>query len=144
MLLIKAARIWLASVVACVGVLAAWIAAAQLLAGRMSHVFHNMVDVSLAFGAVFAVVAAVVHVPVFIVLSALLADPLRRAVAILVGVGLAPAVFLAVGWRFREFEAANLPELVSGSLPFAVAGAVFGMLWSRGPGRVSRRVERAV
>ena len=104
MWLVKAARVWLMSVVACVCLLAAWVAASQLLVGRPSHAVHNMVDVSIAFGAVFAVTAAVLHVPVFIALSALLADPLRRTVAILVGVGLAPAAYLAVAWRFRESE----------------------------------------
>jgi hypothetical protein len=157
MLWIRAARVWLASVVVCGCVLAAWVATAQLLTGQMSHAVHNMVDVSFAFGAVFALTAAVVHVPVFIALSGLLVHPLRRAMAVFVGVGLAPAAYLAVAWRFRESEdphtlatwagywAGHLPELVIGSLPFAVAGAVFGLLWSGAAhGRVGRRVERAV
>jgi hypothetical protein len=157
MLWIRAARVWLASVVVCGGVLAAWVATAQLLTGRMSHAVHNMVDVSFAFGAVFALTAAVVHVPVFIALSGLLVHPLRRAVAVLVGVGLAPAAYLAVAWRFRDAEdphtvapwawywAGHIPDLVIGSLPFAAAGAVFGLLWSGAAhGRVSSRVERAV
>ncbi len=157
MLLIRAARAWLTSVVACVCLLAAWVAASQLLVGRPSHVVHNMLDVSIAFGAVFAVTAAVLHVPVFLALSGLLVHPLRRTMAVLVGVGLAPAAYLAVAWRFRDAEdphtvaawawywAGHIPELVIGSLPFAVAGAVFGVLWSGAAhGRVGSRVEPAV
>jgi len=157
MLLIKAARVWLTSVVACVCLFAAWVAVMQLLAGRPSHALHNMLDVSIAFGAVFAVTAAVLHVPVFMALSVLLADPLRRTAAILVGAALAPAAYLAVAWRFRESEgpqtiaallrywAGHVPELVIGSLPFALAGLVFGLLWSGAAhGRVGSRVERAV
>src|SRR5687767_10162760 len=136
MLLIRAARAWLASAVVCGCALAAWVATARLLTGRMSQAVYNTVDVSFTFGAVSALTAAVVHVPVFIALSGLLVHPLRRAVAVLVGVGLAPAAYLAVAWRFRDSEdphtvaawawywAGHLPELVIGSLPFMVAGAV--------------------
>jgi hypothetical protein len=91
----NAARVWLTSVVACVGLLATWVAAVQFVSGRMSHVVHNAVDVSLGFGAVFAVTAAVVYVPVFGALSLVLVQPLRRAVAVPVGVGLAPIAHLA-------------------------------------------------
>ncbi len=156
--MIRAARVWLTSVVACVCLLAAWVAASQSLVGRPSHAVHNMLDVSIAFGAVFAVTAAVLHVPVFIALSVLFADPLRRTAAILVGAALAPAAHLAAAWRFRESEdpqtiaalvwywARYIPELVIGSLPFALAGVVFGLLWSgglHGHGK-AHRIERAV
>ena len=41
-----AIRAWLGSVGACVVLLMAWVAVAQLLSGRLTHFVHNAIDVS--------------------------------------------------------------------------------------------------
>jgi hypothetical protein len=136
-------RAWLGSAAACVAVLAAWVAAGQLLTGRMTHLVHNVVDISIAFGGIFALTAAVLYVPVFAAVGAALPHHMTRRVGILMGIALAPAAYLAIAWRFRESEGPqtitavvlywvrHLPEFAFGILPFAIAGAVFGILWSR-------------
>jgi hypothetical protein len=154
----RAFRTWFLSALACMGLLAVWVAAAQLAVGRTAHLMHNMLDVSLAFGALFAAAAAAVYVPVFSLLESVLRRRLSRSVASAVGAGLAPVAYLGVAWRFREAEdphtvtawltycAARLPELAIGILPFAAAGALFGLLWSRRDDvrTIERRAERAV
>lgn len=135
MLFMRAFRSWCLSVLACVGVLAVWGVVMQLTSGRTAHLLHNVFDVSIAFGAVFAVIGAVVYIPAFVILEALLHHRLNRSRAVLLGAGLAPAVSLAIASQFRESEdpaslaalltywATHLPGLVFGSLPFAAAGA---------------------
>jgi hypothetical protein len=136
-------RAWLGSAVACVALLAAWVTAAQLLTGRMTHLAHNVVDVSIGFGGIFALTAAVLYVPVFAAVGAALHHHMTRAMGILIGIALAPAAYLAIAWRFRDSDSpqtitalvlywvAHLPEFALGILPFAIAGALFGILWSR-------------
>lgn len=154
----RAFQSWCFSALACLGLLAVWVVAAQLAVGRAAHLLPNMLDVSLAFGAIFAVVAAAVHVPVFTLLEAVLPRRLSRPVASSIGAGLAPVAHLGIAWRFREAEdpqtvtawliywAAHLPELAIGILPFAAAGALFGLLWAGAHDErtTRRRPERAV
>lgn len=147
MLAAKAFRSWLGSVLTCVAALAVWIAAAHIISGRTQYLLHNMIDVSIAFGSVFAIVAAVLYVPAFGLLTAILKRPLGRMTAVAVGALLAPAAYLAVAMTFRESEdpqtisawlayaARNLPGLAIGVLPFVTGGAVFGLLWSAEPRR---------
>jgi hypothetical protein len=144
-----AIRAWLGSVVACVVLLMAWVAVMQLLSGRMTHLVHNAVDVSIGFGGIFALTAAVVYVPTFVAVRAFLGRWPSRTTAALLGAALAPVAYLAIAWRFRESEGPqtltallqywvlHLPEFAFGSLPFALAGAVFGILWSGGRHRAS-------
>ena len=141
----RAVRSWIGSVLTCIGALALWVMAAQTLSGRPEHLLHNMIDVSIAFGAVFAVVAAVLHVPVFAALGRLVQGPGRRFVAFAVGMGLTPAAYIAVAMTLRESEdpgtvtgwlsywAGHPGELAIGLLPFMLAGAVFGLLWPAAP-----------
>jgi hypothetical protein len=150
----RALTSWFASSLAVVVSLAVWVAAMEVSAARLEHLAHNIVDVSLAFGAMFAVTAAVLYVPVFSLLGAGLGPRLRRPLAAAIGLALAPAAYLAVAMQFREGEdpqtiaawltywAANLPEVGIGILPFAVGGALFGLMWTgwrHAP--VVRRVE---
>ena len=140
-------RAWLGSAVACIALLAAWVTAGQLLTGRMTQLAHNVVDVSIAFGGIFALTAAVLYVPVFAAVGAALRHHMTRTMGILMGIALAPAVYLAIAWRFRDSDGpqtisalvlywiAHLPEFAFGMLPFAIAGALFGILWSRSTAR---------
>ena len=154
----RAFRAWLISVIACVVLLLLWVAGQQVLHGRLGHLMHNMLDVSVAFSAVFAVVAVAVYIPVFGVLSALLRERFGRIAAAIVGACLAPTSYLAIVWRSHEAEdpqtlsawladwTRHLPEVAAGILPFAIAGIVFGLLWSNGRQghTATRRIERTV
>jgi hypothetical protein len=82
------------------------------------------------------------YVPTFSVLGGVLGPRLTRAVAVLVGAGLAPAVTVARGLVFREagdpqtilgwllYWVSNSVGLLVSSLPFAIAGALFGLFWT--------------
>jgi hypothetical protein len=138
----RAVRSWFVSAFGCVALLGLSVAVGQLAVGRPAHLLHNMLNVSVAFGALFALAAAAVYVPVFTVLDAVLRRQLSRSVASAVGAGLAPAAYLGIAWRFREAEdpqtvtawlaywASHPPEFAIGILPFAAAGALFGVLWA--------------
>lgn len=139
-MLARAFKSWLGSTVTCVTALAVWVASMQVMSGRTEHLMHNMIDMSLAFGAVFAIVSAVLYVPAFIVFGGLIRG--RRLAAIALGAVLAPAAYLAIAMTFRESEdpattgswlsywAGHLEEIAIGLLPFVTSGAVFGLLWT--------------
>jgi hypothetical protein len=138
----QAIRAWVLSVVACVGVWAAYVGAMQFVMGQTRTMWHSMFDVSLAFGGVFAVTAALLYIPTFSVLGGVLGPRLTRAVAVLVGAGLAPAVTVARDLVFREagdpqtipgwvlYWVTNAVGLLVSSVPFAIGGALFGLFWT--------------
>jgi hypothetical protein len=154
----QAIRAWVLSVVACVGVWAAYVGAMQFVTGHTRTMWHNMFDVSLAFGSVFAVTAAVLYIPTFSVLGTVLGPRLTRAVAVLVGASLAPAVTVARGVVFREagdpqtilgwvlYWVTNAVGLLVSSVPFAIGGALFGLFWTwrRHERNVPQIIGRAV
>jgi hypothetical protein len=154
----QAIRAWVLSVVACVGAWAAYVGAMQFVNGQTRTMWHNMFDVSLAFGSVFAVTAALLYIPTFSVLGGVLGPRLTRAAAVLVGAGLAPAATVALGLVFRDAEdpqtilgwllywASNSVWFLVSSIPFAIAGALFGLFWTwRSHERdVSQIIGRAV
>ena len=153
-MIVRALRSWIGSVVACVVLLAAWITMQAISTGRMQYLLHTLFDVSVAFGAIFAAVAAVLYVPAFAILQAVAGPRLRPALAVSAGVLLAPAAALAFTMAFREAEspqtvsaqlgywASHAPQVFMGMWPVLVAGGVFGLLWSRQPAR-DRRLARA-
>lgn len=141
MILLRAARAWVISVLACALLLAALIIVQGAWWGRLAQAPANAVDIALAFGAVFAAVAATLHLPVFLILSITAASRLTRGVAALIGAALAPVVYLGVAMAFRESEgpqtalawtrywAQNPAAFLGGVVPFAIAGAIFGLAW---------------
>jgi hypothetical protein len=152
----RIARAWLTSVLACFVALAGWVVAMQVLSGRMDHLWHNMLDMSTAFAAVFAITALVVYVPVFGLLARFRRS-ISRADAIVVGAALGLVPYLAVALAFRDSDGPrtlgglvaerlfDLPVLAIGVLPFAAAGSLFGACAAgRSRAAISRRVERAI
>jgi hypothetical protein len=82
--------------------------------------------------------ATFVYIPTFILLDAFVRRPLNRRRALLVGGILALVPRLLIAWRFEEAESAaawllywvrHLANFPFAVLPFAIAGAVFGLLW---------------
>jgi hypothetical protein len=153
----RAVRAWFLSVLACVALLFLWGLAQHALLGRWDSAGRTALDVSLAFGSVFAVVAATLHLPIFLILTIFAPQRVTRTVAMTVGAGLAPVVYLAIAMAFNESDGPrnlfewlrywgrNPGNLLGGVLPFALAGALFGLAWVwRGMARPDRRVERAV
>jgi hypothetical protein len=134
---------WLLATASCVALLAAWAASMQALTGRHEHLVHNTVDLALGFGLVFAVLAALWYVPVFWILTFVMRRVPGYTVSALTGAVFAPLALLSVAIRFQESEGPNtvaqwisywmthpLP-FITGALPFAGAGALFGYFWSR-------------
>jgi hypothetical protein len=138
----QAIRAWVLSIVACVGAWAAYVGGMQFVNGQTRTMWHNMFDVSLAFGSVFAVTAALLYIPAFSVLGRVLGPRLTRAAAVLVGAGLAPAATVVRGLVFREhgdpqtilgwllYWITNSVGLLVSSVPFAIAGGLFGLFWT--------------
>jgi hypothetical protein len=148
MMLLKAGRAWLASSMACASLLAAWVAVGQAVSGRWQYAWHNMMDIAVGFGGIFAVVAGVLYIPVFAALSLLLKQRFTRRMGIALGAMFAPTAYLAIAIWFRESQdprtitgwawyfLEHLPAFLFGSLPFVAAGAVFGLVWcARSPQR---------
>lgn len=152
----QALRAWGLSVLTCVLLLVVWTVSQAALFGRWDSAWRNAMDVALGFGSVFAVVAATLHVPMFLALTILAPERLTRLVAALVGGALAPVVYLALAMAFNDEGPRTALEWVqywlrnpwgflAGIAPFALAGAVFGFAWVWRGNRVShRRVEGAV
>jgi hypothetical protein len=149
---IRPVRAWLCSVLACAALLASWVVGVTALSGRWAHAAHNVADVTTAFGGIFAIVAAVIYVPVFLGISALAGERLTRFAAAGAGAALAVIPCLAIALTFRESEdphtiaqwleywTSHPSEFAGGLLPYAASGAIFGFVWRRG---TVRRVERA-
>jgi hypothetical protein len=149
----RAIRAYVGSVLACAILLFVWTLGQHALSGRWDDAGRNAVDVALSFGGVFAVVAATLHVPIFLILTSVARESLTRPVAVLVGAVLAPAVYLALALAFRESEGPQTPfewvhswagnpgGLLAGIAPFALAGAVFGLAWVWPGSRVRSEAE---
>jgi hypothetical protein len=148
------ARAWAASVLTCACFLAAFTLIMHAIAGRWQHALHNVTDITVAFTAVFAFVAAVLYVPTFVLLASVLRDRLTGPLSVIAGAMLAPFVLLAVAMAFRESESPrtawqwatywvqNLPGVVIGLIPYAAAGAAFGFSGTRPPLRAADRSGR--
>lgn len=146
----RAIRAYVGSVLTCAVLLFAWTVARHALDGRWDTAGRNALDVALSFGGVFAVVAATLHVPLFLILTSVARAKLTRLVAVLIGAGLAPVVLLALALGFAEAEgprtvgeglqhwARNPIGFLAGVAPFALAGAVFGLAWVWPAPRVRR------
>ena len=165
MLIGKALRAWAGSVVTCaVLLLAVWGMAMQQLRGTQnisSMPTERLEQAAAAFfmasGAAFGIAATIVYIPTFILLDALLRRRLNRTRAMLIGGILALVPRVLIAWRIDEAESATAwllywarhwPQFPLAVLPFAIAGAVFGWLWSE-KGKypndvVARRLRRAV
>jgi hypothetical protein len=142
------------SILTCMGVTAVWMAASSVATGRSGPVWHNVVDLSLAFGSAYALTATLVFLPAFAVLTMVSARLLTPIAAAAVGAALGPLALVAFVLLFPESES---PQAVSewlrywtthpadtaiGSLPFVIAGAVFGWSWARSENAVTA-VRRA-
>ena len=139
MVVVRAVRAWALSVLACLATLVLWVFAMSVLSGRTDHMRHNMLDLSVAFGGVFAVIAAIVYVPVFTLVTAIRQQPLANRTAMALGAALAPTVFLAIAWTFRESEdpqtlrswlaywGSRIPMVVLGSAPYSWRRCLFRM-----------------
>ena len=137
----QAVRAWGLSVLGCIILLFAWGLVQHALVGRWNSAGRNALDVSLAFGSVFAVVAATLHLPIFLILTIFARQQMTRTVAVAVGAALAPVVYLAVAMVFADFEGTpnvfdwlrdfgrNPWGVLAGAAPFAFAGALFGFAW---------------
>jgi hypothetical protein len=133
-------RAWIVSVLVSGCAIAIWMFATQATFGHFDHLLHNVIDVTLGFGGIFAIVAAVVHVPVFVALSRLQREWLTEWRAVLIGTLLAPVTSMAITFTYRGSEDPGTlfamlrqwlryaPEVALGMLPFAVGGAVFGFV----------------
>jgi len=153
----RAVRAWGLSVLGCIALLFVWALAQHALVGRWHSAGRNALDVSLAFGSVFAVVAATLHLPIFLILTIFARQQMTRTVAVAVGAALAPVVYLAVAMVFNdsdgpgnvfewlEYWGRNPWGMLVGAAPFALAGALYGFAWVwPGMARPDRRIERAV
>lgn len=141
MIVLRVVRAWLISVVACALLLVAWVVIDAGLSGRGEHAWRNAIDRAGAFAAIFGAVAATLHVPIFLILNVLAAERLTRAVAVLVGAALAPAVTLALATAFGGSTGPQTPlewsrywldnpaAFLASVVPFAIAGGVFGLAW---------------
>jgi hypothetical protein len=137
----RAVRAWGLSVLGCIALLFVWALAQHALVGRWHSAGRNALDVSLAFGSVFAVVAATLHLPIFLILTIFARQQMTRTVAVTVGAALAPIVYLAVAMVFNDSDGPrnvfewlrywgrNPGGLLAGVVPFALAGAVYGFAW---------------
>jgi hypothetical protein len=136
-------RAWIVSVVVSGCAIAIWMFVTQATFGHFDHLLHNVIDVTLGFGGVFAVVAAVVHVPVFVALSRFMRERLTAWRAVLIGTLLAPVTSAAITFTYRGSEDPETlfamlrqwlrfaPEVALGMIPFALGGAVFGLVAAR-------------
>jgi hypothetical protein len=150
----RAVRAWGLSVLGCVALLFLWGLARHALLGRWDSAWRTALDVSLAFGSVFAVVAATLHLPMFLILTIFAPQRITRTVAVTVGTALAPVVYLAIAMAFNESDGPrdvfewmrywgrHPGGLLAGVVPFALAGAVYGFAWVwPAMERPDRRVE---
>jgi cytochrome bd-type quinol oxidase subunit 2 len=135
----KAARAWLGSVVTFAALLGAWFVAVQAFGTVNDDVLRVAARAAIGFAAIFAIAAVLVYIPTFSALEALSHRRLSRTRAIVLGVALALVPRLVVAWRFQEsaspaawllYWARHLARFPIGILPFAIPGAVFGLLWS--------------
>ena len=139
----RASRAWILSVATCIGVTAAWMTASSVAKGRLDHIWHNTIDFSLALGSAYALTAALVFFPAFAILAIVSPRMMRPIAATAVGAVLGPLALVAFVLIFRESEgpqtvsewlrywAAHLTDTAIGSLPFVIAGAMFGWSWAR-------------
>jgi hypothetical protein len=139
---VRVGRAWLVSVATCVAVLAIWSVAMQAMTGRWGHLWNNMLNVTVAFGGLFAIVAAVLYVPAFFALGRIVRPPLTPGHGAAIGVLLAPVMLMVLGVTFRDsaesvggaivgllqFWSRQPAEFVLGLIPYAIAGAVFGFI----------------
>jgi hypothetical protein len=137
----RAVKAWGLSVLVCVALLFVWTLFQQALVGRWDSAGRHALDVALAFGSVFAVVAVTLHLPIFLILTIMTPQRITRTAAALMGGALAPVVYLALAMAFKESDGPrtaleSLQALMrdpvgflAGAAPFALAGAVFGLAW---------------
>ena len=101
-----------------------------------------------------AVVAATLHLPIFLILTIFAPQQMTRTVAVTIGAALAPVVYLAVAMVFNDSDGPqnvfewlqywgrNPLGMLLGAAPFALAGALYGWAWVwRGITRPDRRIE---
>jgi hypothetical protein len=136
----KLFRAWLLSTLVCAGLLALWVVLQAVLYGRTAHLWLNVINVAVPFAALFAVTLTI-YMAVFGLIERWKASPVSRNAAVVLGAVLAPLSYAAIAAWFHEsddpqtlggwirFWAAHLPAVLVAMLPFAVAGAVFGLLW---------------
>jgi hypothetical protein len=135
-------RAWVYSILTCIGVVAVFASIMQGLTGRWEHAWHNVTDVTAAFSVVFALVAAVVCVPSFLLLGRLPRVATDRRLMASLGALAAPTAFMAFRIAFAESEDPQTilgwlehwthypTELAVGSFPFLLPGAIFGLTWA--------------
>jgi hypothetical protein len=148
--MIPIVRAWVYSVLTCIGVIAAFAVTMQAMTGRWEHAWHNITDVTSAFSVVFACAAALVFVPVFLVLRRVPRVATDRRLMACLGALAAPTAFMAFRITFAESEDPHSTwewiqhwghhpvGLAVGSLPFLIPGAIFGLTCSTRSRRSSR------
>ena len=140
---VGAGHAWILSVLTCMGVTAVWMTVSGVAKGQPDHIWHNTIDLSLAFGAVYALTAILVLLPAFAVLTMVSARFSTPIVAATVGAALGPLALVVFVLIFREtggpqtvsewlrYGATHLMDTAIGSFPFVIAGSVFGSSWAR-------------
>ena len=138
---LRVARAWFVSVLACALLLGASGILEAGISGRWDHASRNAIDRALAFGLIFAAVAATLHVPVFSILTGVAPQRVTRTRAVLAGAALAPPVSLVLAMAFGgsggpqtslewvRYWLGNPAAFLAAVAPFAIAGGVFGLAW---------------
>ncbi len=158
MLFVRVVRAWLGSVATCaVFLLVVWVVSVGDLRGPQNDLEQVTSFAFIGIGLAFAITAAGIYIPTFILFDTLLGTPLNRARAVLVGGILALVPRLLFAWRVEESQSAtawllywarHLPQFPVTMLPFAIGGVAFGLLWWK-PAKnqhdiVAPRTRRAV
>jgi hypothetical protein len=95
-------RAWVYSVFTCVGVITVFASIVQALTGRWEHAWHNVTDVTAAFSVVFALLAAFVCVPSFLLIGRVPRVATERRLMASCGALVAPMAFMAFRVAFAE------------------------------------------
>ena len=134
MVLSKPARALSISVLVTAALVAAWIVVAQALSGRWS--LYTSIDVGALFVVPLVVSVFVFCLPGFVLLTRLGNAWQSRTVAVLAGAVLSslPAIIMLGLFMSGDSDSpqtiAESAEYLPLVLPFAIPGAVFGLVWS--------------
>ncbi len=130
----KGARAVVASVVVLIVLVAAWIVGVQAFTGRWS--LHTALEFTLLFALPLTMAVVGVCLPVFVLLSRYSDVLLSRMASVMGGASLSAVPAIILFALFFGVDS-DRPQTVAAwgqygilLLPFAVAGAAFGFIWS--------------